>query len=266
MPTFDLGPNLKIHFQEINKTGSPVVLLLHGLGAMGESWGFQVPALEAANFSVLIPDLRGFGKSSYPGGTSSIQSMSNDVVKLLDFLQIPKINLAGISMGGTVALQFALDHPDRVHKLVLINTFAHLNPDSFKGWLYFLIRTVLLYTLGINKQANVVAKRIFPDPKQAEFRQILISQINQADPHGYRAAMWALARFNVKQRLNELSIPTLVITGENDTTVPPKIQKDLAGGIPNSQQTIIPAAGHAVIVDQTETFNKIFIDFLIDHS
>jgi len=264
MPRLDLSPNLKIHYIDINKSGSPVVLLLHGLGATGESWGLQVPALLAAGFRILVPDLRGFGKSSYPGGALSISSMATDLVYLLDNLQVSVVDAVGISMGGTVGLQFALDYPERVRKLVLVNTFAQLKPERWDVWFYFFFRIVLIYTLGMAMQARAVARRIFPEPKQAELRQILINQITEADPRSYRAAIWALARFNVTQRLSELTIPTLVITGECDSTVPPRAQKQLAELIPNAQHITIPGARHAVIADQPEIFNKILLDSLID--
>lgn len=264
MPVFDLSPSQKINYLDMNKSGSPVILLLHGLGATGESWGLQIPDLVAKRLRIIAPDLRGSGKSTYPGGNTSIRDMTDDVFQLLKDLQISKTNLAGISMGGTVALEFALDYPGFVQKLILINTFSQLRPKNWGSRIYFLLRMVLLYTLGMNMQANIVARHIFPEPGQSEFRQLFMGQIAQADPQGYRAAIWALARFNVTQRLGELTVPTLVVTGECDTTVPPKVQEQLAQRIPNSQHRIVPGAGHAVIVDQPEVFNKIFLDFLFD--
>jgi 3-oxoadipate enol-lactonase len=264
MPVFALSPSQKINYLDINKSGSPVVLLLHGLGATGESWGMQFPDLVAEGFRIIAPDLRGFGKSTYPGGPTSINDMANDVFQLLKDLQIPIADFVGISMGGTVALQFALDYPDFVHKMILINTFSQLRPKNWGARFYFLLRMVLLYTLGMNMQATIVARRIFPEPGQSEFRQRFMNQIAQADPHGYRAAIWALASFDVTQCLGELTVPTQVITGECDTTVPQEVQEQLVQRLPNAQHRIVPGAGHAVIVDQPEIVNKIILDFLFD--
>jgi 3-oxoadipate enol-lactonase len=244
-----------------NPTGSPPVLLLHGLGATGASWGLQIPALVKAGFLVLAPDMRGFGKSPYPGQTN-IAGMTSDMAELLRIRQTYPAHVVGISMGGTIALQLALEDPRLVRKLVLVNTFARLRPDRLSVWLFFAFRMLLIHTLGLPAQAQVVGKRIFPDSVQQETRQVLIDQILQANPRAYRATMRSLARFNVSNRLNEITMPTLVITGENDNTVPLKNQRELAEGIPGARHVIIRSAGHAVIADQPDAFNKTMLDFL----
>jgi 3-oxoadipate enol-lactonase len=177
-------------------------------------------------------------------------------------LKVNKINITGISMGGTVALQLAVHEPDLVNRLVLVNTFSKLQPSSFSGLLYFLFRFLLVHTLGIPTQARTVAKRVFPHPEQDYLRQNLYAQVIQSDPRAYRAAMRALARFNILNSLSEIKSPTLVITGENDSTVPPSLQKKLANAIPNAQQVIIPGGGHGVSADQPEVFNRVLLDFL----
>lgn len=88
----------------------------------------------------------------------------------------------------------------------------------------------------------------------------------QADPRAYRATMRALARFNVVGRLREIGVPTLVITGESDTTVQPKYQRALATRIPSARRVVIPEAGHAVTADQPQAFNRELLDFLKEES
>ena len=165
-------------------------------------------------------------------------------------------------MGGTMALQLTLDFPHHVKRLVLVNTFARLQLASPLVLPYFALRFLLVHTLGLPVQARQVAKRLFPLPEQEPLRQALIEQILQADPRAYRAAMRALARFNVYQRLPEIQAPTLVITGERDTTVPPANQHVLAAGIRAARQVTVPAAGHAVTVEKPAEFNHLLIDFL----
>ena len=188
--------------------------------------------------------------------------MTADFIRLLDHLQTGPVDVVGISMGGTHALQLALDAPKMVHRLVLVNTFARLGPQRTSDLFYFAGRMLVIYTLGLSTQARMVSAHIFPEPEQQELREELIRQINQADPRGYRAAMLALGRFNVESRLSEVQSPTLVITAERDTTVQPRIQRRLVEGIPNAQQVIIPDAGHAVTADQPQIFNKTLIEFL----
>jgi 3-oxoadipate enol-lactonase len=262
MPELKISPHLRISYFEHNPSGSRPVLLLHGLGVNGSSWQLQVPALLECDFRVIAPDMRGFGKSTYPGGPVTIQVLSKDMVTLIDFLDISQVDLVGISMGGTIALQLALDHPELVRKLILVNTFAHLRPDKLRGWIYFAVRFGLVQLLGFNAQAKVVANHLFPRPDQEELRQIMISQIMQANPKCYRATMWALWNFDVLSRLDKIVPSTLVVTGDSDTTVPVKTQKQLAAKIKHARQAFIPDAGHALIVEKPDEFNRIMIQFL----
>jgi 3-oxoadipate enol-lactonase len=145
-----------------------------------------------------------------------------------------------------------------------VNTFARLRPEKSGDLIYFASRMLIVYTLGLSTQARMVANRLFPDPEQEELRQELIKQINQADPKGYRAAMRALGRFDVESQLSEIQAPTLVVTGERDTTVPLKLQQNLAQGIANARHVVIPDAGHAVTADKPQVFNEILMQFLLN--
>lgn len=262
MPGIKLAPDLSIYYLDFNSQGSKTVLLLHGLGVTGNSWQLQIPPLVEAGFRVLVPDARGFGQSPFPGGKVRIAEMAADFAGLIQSLQIRAVEVAGISMGGTLAIQLALDYPQLVRKLVLVNTFAKLQPDRLRDWLYLVMRFLLVHTLGLPTQAQLVARHLFPGPGQEALRQTLIEQINQADPRGYRAVMRALARYDVRKRLQEINVPVLVITGENDQTVSLQNQIRLVKALLNARHEIIPGAGHAVIVEQAEIFNRIFLDFL----
>lgn len=238
------------------------MLLLHGLGADGSSWALQIPALEKAGFRVLAPDLRGFGRSSFLGGQLTVSTLAADTAALLDCLHAGPVHVVGISMGGAIAIQLALERAELVDRLILVNTFAHLRPGNPGAWFYFTLRFLLVHTLGLPSQAKFVSRRIFPRPDQAGFRNLLYSQIIQADPSAYRSAMRSLIHFNAISRLHEISHPTLVITGEQDTTVPAGIQKILAEKIPSARHVFIKNAGHAVIAEQPEEFNRTLLDFL----
>jgi pimeloyl-ACP methyl ester carboxylesterase len=222
----------------------------------------QFTPLLSEGYRVIAPDARGFGKSTYPGENTNIANMAADISTLLEHLGVSQAHIVGISMGGTLALQLTLDHPELVAKLALVNTFAQLRPDRLSGWLYFAWRFILIHTLGLPIQARTVAGRIFPRPDQADLRQMTYEQIIQADPDGYRSAMRALGLFNVRNRLSEIQRPTIIITGECDRTVPLKNQQALAAGIAGARQVIIPQAGHAVTVDAPDQFNQALIGFL----
>ena len=253
----------KLHFLDPNPVGHPVVLLLHGLGADANSWILQLPGLTEAGFRPIATDTPGFGQSPYDGRGWSIRRMAADMAGLIEELQTGPAHVVGLSMGGTIAQQFALDYPQLTRRLVLISTFAILRPDTLSGWLYFLQRFILVNTLGLPSQAKLVAQRVFPDPQYGQLREMLVETISRADPRAYRKAMFSLGLFNSVKRLGEINVPTLVVTGADDTTVTTARQRLLVDGIHAARQVIIPNAGHAVPVDQTERFNRELLAFLL---
>ncbi|HBG74320.1 MAG: hypothetical protein A2X25_13450 [Chloroflexi bacterium GWB2_49_20] len=252
-----------IHFLEPGgKSGTPV-LLLHGLGVDGSSWVLQFPALISAGFRPIAVDVPGFGSSPYGNEKWSIKRVTRDIAGLMNELNIDSTHVIGLSMGGTIAQQLTFDFPHLVSKLVLANTFAVLRPATLGGWWYFIQRFILVHSLGLPVQAEFVANRIFARPEQETLRNEMIQQITKADPRAYRAAMRSLGTYNSRRRLCEIKVPTLVITGEEDTTVQPTHQAQMAGWIPGARQVIMPDAGHAASVEFPNEFNSILLEFLL---
>ena len=253
---------MNLNYLDPNPVGAPAVLLLHGLGATGESWTLQMPRLIEAGLRPIAPDIPGFGKSPYDGRGWSIHRMAGRMAQLLEDLCTGPAVVVGLSMGGTIAQQVCLDYPGLVQKLVLVSTFDVLRPESFSAWFYFLRRFFVVMTVGLPAQAEFVAHRIFPAREDETLRQLLIESILQGDPRAYRAAMRSLGLFNSSRRLKEINIPSLVITGSRDTTVSPSRQRHVAEAIPGAKQVLIEGAGHAVSVDQPESFNDALMHFL----
>jgi pimeloyl-ACP methyl ester carboxylesterase len=161
-----------------------------------------------------------------------------------------------------IAQQFVFDTPGLARKLVLASSFAALRPEQLAGWFYLLRRVLLVSFKGIPQQANFVACRLFPAPGQEPLRQMLVEQVTQADPRAYHAAMRSLGWFDSRSRLGRITIPTLVITGANDGTASPAVQRVLVKKIPGARQVIVAGAGHAVSVDHPDEFNRAMMDFL----
>lgn len=192
--------------------------------------------------------------------------MAKMIPFLADQMGIERFHLAGISMGGTVALQTAIDTPERIISLILINTFATLRPKRWNEWIYLLKRYFRARLRGVGSQAELTASRIFPRPDQEELRRELIMHIRQTDPVVYREAMRQLGSYDARKKLKDIHIPGLVVTAENDTTVPVENQHDLATGIPGCQQIFVASAGHGVIIDQPDQVNRILVEFIRQHS
>lgn len=253
----------ELHFFDPNPSGSPIVLLLHGLGVNASSWSLQFDPLIKAGFRPLAPDLPGFGQSRYDGRGWTVKRVAAALADFLVALGSSPIYLVGLSLGGMVAQQFVLDHPHLVKKLILVSSFAALRPEHSTGWFYLLRRVLLVVFKGIPEQAAFASTRLFPEPGQEALRQLFVEQIIQADPRAYRAAMLAIALFDSRRTLARIHVPALVVSGADDGTASPFMQKTLAQGIPNARQIIIAGAGHAVSVDHPEVFNQAMMEFLL---
>lgn len=223
-----------------------------------------MPALGEAGFRPIAPDAPGFGQSRYDGRGWNIRRMAGQMAGLLEELGTGPAHVVGLSMGGVIAQQFALDFPQLTRKLVLVSTFSVLRPETLDGWGYFAQRSAAVMLLGMRAQAQVVARRIFPDPQDQALRDMFIAVVGRADPRAYRRAMLSLGTFDSRKCLGEIKASTLVITGADDSTVSPARQEILVNGIPGACQVVIPHAGHAVSVDQPEQFNQALLKFLMD--
>jgi 3-oxoadipate enol-lactonase len=247
-------------YYETAGEGTPL-LLLHGLGSSHEDWILQTSAFSEA-YRVIVPDCRGHGESEKPPGPYSIELFASDVAALLEHLGVEQAHVLGLSMGGMVAQQLALDMPQQVKSLVLVNTFSHLM-TSGPGALWALLRRALiLRLLSMERMGRLVGRQLFPKPEQEELRQLTAQRWARNDKAAYRAASMAVWRFNVTWRLGEIYCPTLIIAGKDDVTVPPPHREVLQRGITGSELVVIPDSTHATPIDRAQLFNATILKFL----
>ncbi|MBN1178983.1 MAG: alpha/beta fold hydrolase [Anaerolineae bacterium] len=246
-------------FYRLEGSGPPV-LLLHGMGSCADDWFFQFPAL-VDRYTVLAVDLRGHGRSAAPPAPYTIAGMADEVAALMVALQLDLAHVVGLSLGGLVAQSLAVRHAERVRTLVLVNTFARLRPRGLRGWWYFLKRGVALLTGGVEAQAEVVARGVFPKPEHALLRQATAERLRANNPAAYRATMRAVVRFDGRRDLARIAVPTLVIAGVEDTTVHLAAKEALAAGIRGARFEAVPNSGHATPLDQPEVFNRLLREF-----
>ena len=250
---------LQIHYQE---SGSgEAILFLHGLGSCGQDWMLQVPAFEI-QFRVVAPDLRGHGQTDKPSGRVRVAHLASDVLGLLDTLNVECAHVVGLSLGGCVGQVLALDAPQRVRSLTLVNTFAHLEPGNPGHTLMLATRLALLGVRGLPAQAHFVAARMFPKPEQEMLRKLAAERIASNDMATYRRLMLAIGAFDVRHRLGQIACPTLVIAGDRDTTVPLPPKRVLAASIPGARLEIVADSGHATPIDQPHVFNRLVLGFI----
>lgn len=236
------------------------VLFVHGLGGSHSDWRHQIEPC-AHHFRVLVPDLRGFGASSAGTRRIDIPQLARDLLALLDALGIERCHLVGHSMGGAVALQLALDAPQRVGRLVIANSVPSFSTPSLRRYGEFLYRLLLMATVGPVALAHISARRMFPgEALRAERARVIArSRANRRWP--YLQALLSISRWSVRERLPYLQLPALVIAAEHDYFAREESER-FAHALPHAEFTWFPGAHHALPSEQPDAFNARVCAFL----
>jgi pimeloyl-ACP methyl ester carboxylesterase len=274
---FDVN-RLRIHYLRAGTQGRPV-LLLHGggLDAAGLSFQKTIPAL-AKRHRVFAPDLPGFGQSDPMPVTWRVEECVEFVGRLLDALGLERASLVGVSMGGAFALGFTLRAPERVERLVLVDS-AGIG-DAIPGGLlsYFRIQMPLLDELSwtLLTASRTLARRnlgaAFVDREQGLSEEVLDKYFRLARRAGAGTAFrqlqrseyqWSGMRTNYLDRLSEIKVPTLLIHGMEDRIVPVRWAERAHRLIKNSTIELIPDCGHLPPLEKPDLFNRIIRRFLL---
>ncbi len=245
-------------FTEPWKQAPAPLLFIHGLGGDHAFWSYQVPAF-CQRYPVLTVDLRGHGQSSKPDADWTIQDMARDVVRLLRSLGAERAHVVGCSLGGMVAQQIALDHPLTVASLVLVDTLCGA-PAGFEQVIQEALRFI-----EDNDMATVATARItnaFSDAADPIMRDYMIDRVARNDKAAYVRTARATFSFCVRERLGELTVPTLVVVGDEDRVTPPQLSEELANLIPGARLVRIPKAGHISNMECPQEFNRALAAFL----
>jgi pimeloyl-ACP methyl ester carboxylesterase len=240
-----------------------------GWGGNAATWQPQIPGL-AERFRVIAFDNRGAGRTSAPPDPYSIAEMAEDALGLLDTLAVGRAHVFGISMGGMIAQELALRHPERLHTLVLgctspggrraagfrelqknIQTFDEMNKDEIPDFAWFSDFLKRLWT------KRALAKS---DPHLQDFVLSLIRF--PPTPQGLHNQSEAIARHDAYDRLPQIQQPTLVLTGDKDQLIDFENSFILAGRIPGAELRIFPGLKHAFHLEQPELANAVIIDFI----
>ncbi|WP_213876303.1 alpha/beta hydrolase [Pseudomonas sp. dw_358] len=239
--------------------GAPV-LLAHGLGSSSEDWELQVPVL-AEHYRVICLDLRGHGRSSKPRGPYSIAGMSADVLALLEHLQLAQVHYVGLSMGGMIGYQLAVDHPERLSSLCIINSSPEVKLHKAADYVQWFKRWALLRVMGMATLGVALGKNLFPRPEQADLRRKVAERWARNDPRAYRASFDAIVGWGVQERLSRIICPTLIISADHDYT-PVALKEHHVTLIAGARLVVIKDSRHATPLDQPQRLNQTLLDFL----
>ncbi|MEP7075143.1 MAG: alpha/beta hydrolase [Acidobacteriota bacterium] len=262
---------IKIHFQQFGDEAGPTILLIHGYTASTYVWNTTAPLLADAGFNVIAIDLIGFGYSEKPRWFEySIESQARMVSRFMDRIGIGRATVVGSSYGGAVAASIALDYPERVEKLVLVDAVCNDGPKNHP-----LMRLAAFPGIGEALTPFVLDSKRFAFSRMhstlAPANHHLITQervdstvrpLSAADAHHSVLATsrnWHAMR--IERDANLINQPTLIIWGEEDTVVPLRDGDSLHRSILNSRFVVIPDCGHVPQEEKTELFSELVGSF-----
>jgi pimeloyl-ACP methyl ester carboxylesterase len=241
----------------------PPVLLLHGLGSSTLDWEYQVPEL-ARSYRVITMDVRGHGRSSRPPGPYRVTQFAQDAVALLRTLNAAPAHVVGLSMGGMIAFQMAVDASEAVRSLTIINSGPAMILQGMQK-AALALRFAIVRLFGMKTMGGMIAKKIFPLPDQAELRQTLIARMAENDPRAYLDAVRAINGWSVEERIGEIQCPVLIVASDQDYT-PVAWKHAYAAKIPGARVAVVKDSRHVAPVDQPEQVNQILLQFLARQS
>ncbi|SDO82533.1 3-oxoadipate enol-lactonase [Paenibacillus sp. yr247] len=249
-------------FVEEQGQGAPVILL-HGFPLDHRMWQSQVEVL-SGNYRVITPDLRGMGNSDVPVTNISIDQYADDILTLMDKMDIQKAALGGFSMGGYVAFALLRKAPKRFTALLLANTRPEA--DGQEARKNRMNMAVSLYEKGSAVARDAMLPKLLTEQTKQDQPKLVetLSTVMESMPaEGLVHACLAMAfREDAVDLLSSISVPMLVIAGEQDLIAPPDVMKKMADQVSGASYHVIPAASHLTPMEKPEAFNALLVDFL----
>jgi 3-oxoadipate enol-lactonase len=239
------------------------LLLLHGLGSSGADWELQVRVLQR-RFRVIIPDLPTGCDRTSASEKCSISGFAEMLWSLLDHLQVARVSVIGFSLGGAVALEMALQRPDSVPRLVLINSLATYRIDHWRKWLEARIPPLLVGILGMRRVARLIARRLFPKPWQEPLRRRAATVVSAVPARRYLAMARALEAWSSTDRLDLLKSKTLIIAAEHDYTS--LEEKHALAAALRAEIVVVRGSRHGTPFDSSEATNAVLLAVLSDRA
>lgn len=267
--------NIKLSY-EIFGDGYPVVLV-HGFGDTKEGWRAQTPEL-SKHFKVIRFDNRGAGNSERPGDKYKLDDFVEDIKGLMDYLKIDKAHIIGWSLGGMLVQNFVLKYPDRVNKVVLINTNAG-TPDESGPEAY---KNMRLEKEKLKKEDPVEAfwstarvgyyikfrKQMEAEPSKKWYGLWSVEDLieesakNIATEHEIELQGNVLKVHNTKDRLKNITNPVLLLTATHDRITPKSSMEEMHELLPNSKIYVVDKAGHSSPLEKAPEVNQQIVNFL----
>jgi 3-oxoadipate enol-lactonase len=230
--------------------GEPLVLI-HGLADDHRAWRRALPDL-VLRHRVLMYDLRGHGETSLGRPDGTLTQLAADLASLMRSIGVGSADVAGFSLGGTIAMRMAIDHPELVKRLLLVATSSRVGRTA-ADWYRLRVEMVEQEDPELRATLDRDTADVYAQAPSELDDGLLIRRQSTADPRGYGnacAAMAALSAAPLDPELARISAPTLIVASELDRHCPPKAAEIIAAGIKGSLLEVISGAGHPIPVEK----------------
>ncbi|HEX6007324.1 MAG TPA: alpha/beta fold hydrolase [Burkholderiales bacterium] len=251
----------EIEYQDQGR-GHPLIFV-SGLGGVGRYWEPQLSAF-STRYRVVTYDQRGTGGSDRKQRTFSVDGMTSDLVGLMDALGIEKAHIVGLSTGGAIGQTLAVEHPQRLARLVAVSTWTHCDPWFRR---LFEARRVMYRQAGSELHAMFHPLWLYPpdyvNTHDAEIDEERSKAVAGAPPVEVSIGrIDAIMAFDRRKDLARITAPTLIVAADNDYITPPYHAEALGRAISGSKLAIMKGGGHSVSKTRPEEFNRLVLDFL----
>jgi len=256
---------IQIKYELSGKEDGPVVVLSHSLGSSMEMWNPQMDLL-AQSYRILRFDTRGHGGSDAPEGPYTLEMLAEDTVGLLDALKIDRVHWVGLSMGGMIAQAMALDYPVKLKSLVLCDTAAVMGQDVQPVWQE---RIDAARQKGMSALVEQTLERWLTAAylgKNTPETDLIRNHFLSTPVPGFIGCSEAIRKLDYLNRLSGITLPTLVIVGEEDPGTPVSAAEAIHERIAGSKLVVLPNAAHLSNIEQAEAFNRALLEFLSEQS
>jgi 3-oxoadipate enol-lactonase len=250
-------------YYEVHGKGKPF-LLISGLGSDLNGWALQIPEF-AKKYRVITFDNRGSGRTDAPDLPYSIRMMAEDTVGLMDALSIEKAHVLGVSMGGYIAQELAIRYPGHVDSLVLVTTSVGpylLKISILQAWARQALRDMSPMTFFQIMLPFMFNDGSFESPGVLEMAVGTIAGRSSTPPHVLARQMTACVEHDARDRIGQITAPTLVLAGKDDPFVPFSLYEELAASMLNAKLRVLDGGGHGFNSSIADKFNQAVLEFL----
>jgi 3-oxoadipate enol-lactonase len=248
-----------VHFRVDGPPDAPVVVLSPSLGTELEMWEPQARRL-AERHRVISYDLRGHGRSTVPPGPYAMPDLGGDLIELLDRLEVSRASLCGVSIGGMISMWVAAHAPERVDRLVVCCSSAHIDPAGT-----YRERAALVRERGMAAVVEGALERWFTEEfrdSHPDLMRWMCERLLGMPAEGYAGCCEALADEDLRTELGEIRAPTLVIAGEEDPATPVEHSEAIAAGIAGSRLEVVADTAHLANLGQPEVVSDLIAEHL----